>query len=307
MIVAQIIIKLEAPGLETALRHVGAKIIEGIRALEVRAAEQEREPVVGSSDVVATAADVAPQVITRRISRASLFTAERDELLATAWPAGIPPNEVMASINSLPGPPVTIVQIGRRAHHIGVARPIRVREVAPATQASPITSGDGMAAIPVAPLLKFSHERDACICKLWDGPLSALWSAVDRLPGPRVTADEIVDRATKALGLPPRPARSARVPASPKHSVSSPRIAVEAPAVSRESSASQTTAAVQRQPERAPDETGCVPAIFSEIAAWAAPRGLKYDGSNMDKVNRLRSLFRLPPFVQIESAAVSAQ
>lgn len=303
MIVAQIIIKLEAPGLETALRHVGAKIIEGIRALEVRAAEQEREPVVGSSDVVATAADVAPQVITRRISRASLFTAERDELLATAWPAGIPPNEVMASINSLPGPPVTIVQIGRRAHHIGVARPIRVREVAPATQASPITSGDGMAAIPVAPLLKFSHERDACICKLWDGPLSALWSAVDRLPGPRVTADEIVDRATKALGLPPRPARSARVPASPKHSVSSPRIAGDAPAVPRASSTSQTTAAVQRQP----DATGCVPAIFSEIAALAAPRGLKYDGSNMDKVNRLRALFRLPPFVQIESAAVSAQ
>lgn len=112
MIIAQITIKLEAPGLEAVLRHVGAAIIEGIRSLEVRAAEQATSPVVGSTNVIATTADVAPEVMTKRISRASLFTAERDELLATAWPAGVPPNEVMAAINSLPGPQVTIVQIG---------------------------------------------------------------------------------------------------------------------------------------------------------------------------------------------------
>lgn len=44
--------------------------------------------------------------------------------------------------------------------------------------------------------------------------------------------------------------------------------------------------------------TGKVLATYGEIVAWAANHGLKYDGSNMDAVNRIRARLRQPLLLQ---------
>lgn len=44
--------------------------------------------------------------------------------------------------------------------------------------------------------------------------------------------------------------------------------------------------------------TGKVLATYGEIVAWAANHGLKYDGANMDAVNRIRERLHLPLLLQ---------
>ncbi len=50
-----------------------------------------------------------------------------------------------------------------------------------------------------------------------------------------------------------------------------------------------------------PSEDGKIYASFAEIRAWAGAYGIAYDGTQMDRVNKLRAAKSLPPLVQRES------
>jgi hypothetical protein len=45
------------------------------------------------------------------------------------------------------------------------------------------------------------------------------------------------------------------------------------------------------------DPNSKVPADFDQIATWSAARGIVFDGSNMDLVNRRRAGLGMKPFV----------
>lgn len=104
---------------------------------------------------------------------------------------------------------------------------------------------------------------------------------MNALPGPYIPAKDVMAWAMEL--------RLLRGPVAP-------RLArTPAPA-----SAPAAVLAPSQAPKLPAPTNGVIRAAFSEIKAWAAHHGIRYDGSNLDKINQQRKAWRQPMLVQDE-------
>lgn len=142
---------------------------------------------------------------------------------------------------------------------------------------------------PVA-VEKWTPERRAMLVNNAGKSPTLLAADISKLPGRPLTAKDITNlrqvmqrqKPTKADVVPPPP------PAPPPRpqTVSPPPVAAPAP----KSSPAPASPYVL-------DDKGRVRARYIEIKAWAERFKIKFDGSNMDQVNKMRASLRLPPFI----------
>lgn len=111
----------------------------------------------------------------------------------------------------------------------------------------------------------------------------------------------------RRLQLPARPSLRDRRPAvaaaNGARGVEAARVRVEAadvPEVSDDGPARPPAPPPLPEPDA---DTGKIYAAFGEVRAWAGFFGIRYDGGNMDQVNKLRAARGLPPLVQVEDRA----
>lgn len=154
----------------------------------------------------------------------------------------------------------------------------------PPAEVKPISLGVSM---------KWSPERkDQLKARYADANPSDLLASVNALPGARITLAQMHGYANTAMGLRRMPSptlgklRRGQLTTTPPENVEAPRPA---------NPAKLPIAPVSD--ETRPGRT--VEATFGQIRDWSVPRGIHYDGGNIDIVNRKRSQFGLAPFIQV--------
>jgi hypothetical protein len=150
---------------------------------------------------------------------------------------------------------------------------------------------------PQPPLPKYSPERNAVLTRDYPAGvlISKIHDAVNSLPGPKVSREAMVVHACSRLGL-RRPATSAKLAPAPVAAPASSVVA--APAAPPPKPPAPVLSGIDARPL---NHNGKIEATYSEIRDWAARQHIKYDGGNMDLVNKARSIMRRPPFVQVEA------
>ena len=221
----------------------------------------------------------APPVATwHPTGRERLFSPERDDVLRRCWPAGVLPKIVLAEINDLPGPQVTKDQIATRATSLRLKRPDGFASVC--AKMGGVSPGHVQKWTParVAILLRdYQTKRDLheIVKELSDmGPGSLSTKAVQ-------------DYASSKLKL-RRPKKvTAAYAQEPCAFAPEPRPAPEPIDVAH------------CPPEQPPGADGLVEAVFGTVRAWAEPRGIWFDGTNVDAVNVCRARAGLAPFIVV--------
>lgn len=187
-------------------------------------------------------------------------TQERLAILQRDWPTGDTREVIAARMNELPGPPVPAQRLKVWAAEHGLVRP---EGFLSAIRVGKRQGGRRPAAVAEAgPAVAVAGDDDADGQQEGHAPPRA-----PEVPGLSPAA---------AAGAPPEVPR-----ASP---------AVVAPVV--------LGPAPKPPPLPAPAENGRVYACFRDLAAWAGFYGLAYDGTNIDRLNRLREARGLPAVVQ---------
>ena len=194
----------------------------------------ERQPAGNAQG--ATTAAAKPRRAPVKTRKSWLFSDERDAVIMADWPAAMLPKPLCDKLNALPGPKLEEKQIANRAAVIGAKRPCGfsgllarhghqiAREakdaVAQLAGAAPMESQvHPPAEIPAAALKppldpapaapppsspKFTAERQAAIRATWRMLVREVVAAVNRLPGPPVTPEEVVAHGAGTMGLTPR-------------------------------------------------------------------------------------------------------
>jgi hypothetical protein len=152
-----------------------------------------------------------------------------------------------------------------------------------------------------------SPERDAVLRAHWPAGsgYAVIWPLLEAAsPGQPmpVLKDHIAARAAY-LGL-RRPPSALVVHLAAARAARAPRGVADAPAAPPPPPVAVAPAVPQTERPKPPPlpafslEDGKVYATFAEIRAWAGFYGFAYDGSNMDRLNKLRAAKGLPPLVQ---------
>jgi hypothetical protein len=233
-------------------------------------------------------------------------TPEREAQLRADWGTPMPPGERVARLAALPGPPIPV-------------RPNNIRFWAEQLGLGPIAALTGAALMAGAIAARQGRTwrtpaREAIMREMWPtwATAEAIRARLDAVDVDRVIpAAADISTWAAALGI-KRPAgfrwsRHAVAEVNRARGVAAARervaeaapaevLPVEAPAVSSVSPIGR--GAIPALPAAGDD--GVVRASFGEVRAWALFFGIRYDGTNMDQVNRRRLGMRLPPITQCE-------
>jgi len=207
-------------------------------------------------------------------------TPERDVVLRREIPVNRNQADILRQVveasADVPAP-ATWQQVLNRAAYLGLRRP---------------DSPQGQAAhrAQAARLAKRAAQQDtrAGVASTDARPLA---EAVGR--SPVMAAD-----GGAADGSPPRPSREPPQPGGEALAVPA-----QASAAGRPPAPPDPPPARRVPPLPEPSPDGYIRASFAEIKAWAGFFGIRYDGGNMDVVNRRRGQMRLPELIQDEARA----
>lgn len=214
-------------------------------------------------------------------------TPERIAYLQTAWPAGEERRFIIAAMNAMPGPPLPIkISLAKWANEIGLTRPASMRRVMHEYLAAWKT-----------------EERAAVMRREFVAGTQTpmIRNMLAALPGdPLPTSDARLLKWALRLGL-KRPAHY-RANARPGNrsravSVAKPRpggtVIQRAPVVDEPPT--------ERPPEWPGEQIGDkLGWTFGQIRQWAAWRGVVYDGTNVDRINKMRAAAGMRLLVQVE-------
>jgi hypothetical protein len=190
----------------------------------------------------------------------SPWTAERQALAFKRYPDEGASADLLADINGLPGPPVTAGKLMQWASRNRVRLgPELLRRLQ----------------------LRNAEAARAALAKRRASPAALRPVATSSLPAAAVPARPPV------IAPPPTPRAPAAVAPLPKP-VAPPQPKPPAPA--------PALAGIDARPLNC---NGKIEATFAEVRDWAARQRIKYDGGNMDLVNKSRAFLRRAPFVQV--------
>lgn len=215
-------------------------------------------------------------------------TPERRAVLVRDWPAGVTREEIAARMAALPGAAVPADRLKQWAADLDLARPewflsaIRkgVRQGGrrkAGAEEQDTTAGVADAAASERPPTEAGGIPPVKAVEEDEGQDTGARNVPSVPPSPQP-----IDGPPNTGGEPPAPPESPAVaPVRPVAAAAPPR----------------------PPPLPAPAENGKVYATYRELRAWAGFYGIAYDGSNMDRLNRVREAKGLPPMVQVEAAA----
>ena len=197
-------------------------------------------------------------------ARERLFSPERDDVMRRGWPTGVLPSVLEKEINALPGPQVTKEQITTRARSLYLRRPEGFASVLAKLGGAP----------PGTPQ-KWTPERIAIVVRDYPGgrDLADLAYELSAL-GPGTLSPKAVKLyANKKLKLKRIKKPSTREPGK---FVQEPCAFAAAPRP-----APPTVDVAHCPPEAAPGADGLVEAVYGTVWAWAEPRGIWFNGTNV--------------------------
>jgi hypothetical protein len=301
--------------MEITIRHVLDVSPQLAELLGRLVGEVVRHAPVPSAVVPSPAVDVAPAAAavalssdaagpepareTLRRPRDNWRTAERRAVLERMYPAGEALDVIRAALVMLPGPalPEAPTAVGHWASYLLLRRP---------------ADGEAPWRTP---------ERQAILREAWPAGVDAVEIAarMRALPGGKVLearlsvwasqlglyrpdwykqklANERTARIAETRWEKREPAATAPVVAAVPAPVARPVVASVVPPVA-------PAPAPPGLP--APSEDGVIRASFREIQAWGGHYGIRYDGANVDQVNRRRAALNLPPVAQCEARTMA--
>ena len=225
---------------------------------------------------------------------------QQQDLLRELFPTAMVGQEICDRLNELPGPVIRARHMYRVANRMGLVRLREMRFEHSTTRLVQMNVSRSL----------WTEERLAVLRAGYPAgeSLDELTVAVNALPGNPITRGGVAVKAKNCelkrinpRGAPYRP-RQVKPPAPPP--VPRPAIPPPPPPVSwkpdapaaAEFAPAPTTAISFGYPV---ETSGKQPATFAEVQAWAAGRRCHFDGANMDAVNRLRQMMRLPLLVVV--------
>lgn len=212
-------------------------------------------------------------------SSAATWTPERVALLRELYPTELPADELLARLNALPAvrPIASTAALWAKASLLNLHRPAEVHarsiKEANAVHLARVKGGS----TPPAPTPVWTSERrDLVRQEYLDGvPIPYILAHANDLPGPKIASAQALRTFISATLKLSRADGPACFPAPPQPEPK------PAPVVF---------------PPPGPD--GKIIASFAQIAAWAQRFGIRYDGGNIDRVNKMRSMLHQPPLLQ---------
>jgi hypothetical protein len=262
------------------------------------------------ADHIADAGNIVPAESPARVPGAWRTEARRDVLLEL-YPQGVALAQMYAALAEVPGPPMP----PERYHVTHWARDMKLRR--PGDGAEPWRTPERRAILAEAwPAGVPAAEIGARMRALPGGEVLdsriSVWAAQLKLVRPDWYKAALADERTarirdtrwvKAPGEAPEPVVDA---AEPAVAVAEP---VPAPAVVSRPAVTMhiwPPSAARKPPALPPaGEDGLVRASFREIREWAAFYGIRYDGGNVDQVNRRRAGMGLPAVAQCEARTLA--
>jgi len=277
------------------------------RRPDVGTAPAAPDPAPGAAptpaDLIADAGKMVPPEAPSQ--RGEWRTAERFAVLRRLYPAGVDLIEIKAALAALDGPPLPEHQnrIAQWARDRGLSRPSdgaepwrtpERRAILEATWPVGVDVFEIAARMNALPGGEVQHRR------------LSVWAASLNLKRPV----EYTERLARERMARIRTARWGRAPAAAaQDGAAMERVAAAAGPVSDPPARpvavvpepARVAATAPAKPPPLPDAVdGLVRASFREIRAWAAHYGIRYDGGNVDVVNRRRAGLGLPPVAQCE-------
>jgi len=207
-----------------------------------------------------------------------VWTPKRKDILRAEWPGLKTQAVILAMINESEGPKVTKFAMGNHARKLKLSRPT-----------------DGR--YDVGMINRWGSEREEILRRGVDDGLSRsnLAKLISKTEGPEVTVSS-VEKKMMRMGL--RYKRvSALKPVVKKPKIPAPKLPPVPPRLPPKPTTFAYVQPVVAEPyveKVGPD--GIILAPFWYIRRWCQDRGFDCDGSDMDRVNKVRKYLGLPPF-----------
>ena len=228
-----------------------------------------------------------------RVTPITTWTPERCALLDKLWPVGVPLDDIVEQLRALPGNPPTRFGTQAQACKRGLRRGVLLN-----------------IGRPVGRETVWTPARLEVLKKEYPGGinLDVLLEKINALPGSApVVRGGLAPKARKCglNRLVPQTGQYKRKPKPPAPPpVACPAAPPPPPPVSWKPDAPVAAEYVPAPPAAISfgypvEASGKQPATFAEVQAWAAGRRCHFDGSNMEAVNRLLQMMRLPLLVVV--------
>jgi len=197
----------------------------------------------------------------------------RVAVVVEMWPAGIPRKIIADAANALPGPTVTPQMVKHKAGELRLRRPA----------CSPKPRNH----VVIVRTDAWTPARNAKLREMAAEGLSPsqVLQVLNGMEGEHVTG-RMLRRKLERSGLKLRP--ELRLPRPRIVSPPVGRPVITAPVVVLDE---------EPLPDLAPSPDGLVYAPFKHVRGWCRARGFDCDGTDMDRVNKVRSYYGVPPFV----------
>ena len=245
----------------------------------------------------------------------SIWSAERDRLIANQYVDGIDVDSILKNvIETFPGPdyPVTMtklrariakLQLRRNPNYITRINTTAGQHSAAVRQIAPSITSDQIVVKPT-PLSVSVYPKTSTIIP-GDPPIRVIPAGVRAFRTPIPLAATRDEFTAKHQPIPlPKPKQELVLPIIPvvndvKPSLIAPKVVTPQPSVSSPPPSTQITAAALLAKEAPVDSSGKVPMRYADIVDWGKLYRIKYDGTNIHSINKMRQMFGKPPILQI--------